>query len=184
LHTNTDDLTQNKTYDVPLWNKVKKRWIEPTQEADIVAIPVEGLLKSEFSIKYFNRVNLLPSNIRLHIGEDVFVMGYPLGVYDDIHNLPLLRTGIIASAYPIPFRCKPYFLVDSHLEEGMRGSPVMTKLKDTWRTKSGTTPPIGFSFFILGIISSTFSVPEGKEPQGLNSTYFVEIIEQMTSSYI
>jgi hypothetical protein len=92
LHTNTDDLTQNKTYDVPLWNKVKKRWIEPTQEADIVAIPVEGLLKSEFSIKYFNRVNLLPSNIRLHIGEDVFVMGYPLGVYDDIHNLPLLRT--------------------------------------------------------------------------------------------
>ncbi len=76
-------------------------------------------------------------------------MGYPLGVYDDIHNLPLLRTGIIASAYPIPFRCKPYFLVDSHLEEGMSSSPVMTKFKDTWLTRSGTTSPIGFSLMYL-----------------------------------
>ena len=151
-----DDLTQNNTY-FALWNKLKKKWIEPTERADIGPIE-EDLSKGGFLIKSFNRVNLLSANIQLHIGEYVFVMGYPLGVYDDIHNLPILRNGIIASAYPIPFRCQPYFLVDSHLEEGMSGSAVMTKFKDTWRTKDGTIPPRGFSFFILGIISSTFPV--------------------------
>jgi hypothetical protein len=181
LHTNANDLTQNKIYDIDLWNKHKRRWIEPTQSADIIAIPIEeDLLTGGFLFKYFNRANLLPSNIQLQIAEDVFVTGYPLGVYDDIHNLPILRNGIIASAYPIPFRCQPYFLVDSYLVEGMSGSPVMTKFKDTWRTRDGTVPNQGFSFYILGIISSTFPVPEGGKPLELTTTYFAEIIEQMT----
>jgi hypothetical protein len=85
-------------------------------------------------------------------------MGYPFGVYDDIHNITILRNGIIASAYPIPFRGEPYFLVDSNLEEGVSGSLVITKFKDTWRTKNGSKPLIGFSFFLLGIISCTFEV--------------------------
>jgi len=64
LYTNVHDLTQNKIYDINLWNKHKKRWIEPTQMADIIAIPFEAdLLTGEFIFRYFNRANLLPSKI-------------------------------------------------------------------------------------------------------------------------
>jgi hypothetical protein len=82
-------------------------------------------------LRIFNAINLLPNNIRLHVGEDVMVMGYPLGVFDDMHNLPILRNGIIASAYPIPFKRNQYFLVDSYLEKGTSGSPVIT-IKSIW----------------------------------------------------
>jgi hypothetical protein len=157
-------------------------WIESNVKVDVVAIPIEmNKLPQGSIIVSFNVANLLQSNIQLHVGDDIVVMGYPFGVYDDIHNLPILRNGIIASAYPIPFRDKPYFLVDSDLEEGVSGSPVITKFKDTWRTRNGSKPPIGFSFFLLGIISSTFEFPEGEKPIGLNATYFAEVIDQITS---
>ena len=46
----------------------------------------------------------------LSIGQDVFVVGYPLGLwYDELHNLPIVRHGIISSAYPIPIQWKPIF---------------------------------------------------------------------------
>jgi hypothetical protein len=45
---------------------------------------------------------MLPKNIRLDVGEDIFVMGYPLGIYDEVHNLPVIRGGTISSPYPIP----------------------------------------------------------------------------------
>jgi hypothetical protein len=109
-------------------------------------------------------------------------MGYPLGVYDDIHNLPIARNGIIASAYSVPWRNELYFLVDSYLEEGVSGSPVMTKFKNSWRTRDDGKPPTGFSFFLLGIICSTFEVPEGKKPTGLNATYFGKLVDHIVDS--
>jgi V8-like Glu-specific endopeptidase len=182
LHVNQSDIKQNEYYDIALYTKAKKMWIESNVKVDVVAIPIEmNKLPQGSIIVSFNVANLLQSNIQLHVGDDIVVMGYPFGVYDDIHNLPILRNGIIASAYPIPFRDKPYFLVDSDLEEGVSGSPVITKFKDTWRTRNGSKPPIGFSFFLLGIISSTFEFPEGEKPIGLNATYFAEVIDQITS---
>jgi len=73
-------------------------------------------------------------------------------------------------------------LVDSYLEEGASGNPVMTKFKSTWRTKDGTEPLKGFSFYLLGIISSMFRVPEGQIPIGLNASYFAEIVENMVAN--
>ena len=61
--------------------------------------------------------NPLPRSIQLHLGEDVIIMGYPLGLSDHIRNLPILRNGILASAYAIPFNGNPYFLIDSYLEK-------------------------------------------------------------------
>jgi hypothetical protein len=182
LHVNQSDIKQNEYYDIPLYTKTKKMWIESDAIADVVAIPIEiNKLPQGSIIMSYNAFNLLKPNIQLHVGDDIVVMGYPFGVYDDIHNLPILRDGIIASAYPIPFRGMPYFLVDSYLEKGISGSPVVTKFKDTWRTIDGSRPQLGFSFFLLGIISSTFEVPEGEKPTGLNAAYFAELIDQMTS---
>ena len=73
-------------------------------------------------------------------------------------------------------------MVDSYQEEGASGSPVMTKFKSTWRTKDGTEPLKGFSFYLLGIVISTFRVPEGQIPTGPNTSYFAEIIENMVTN--
>jgi hypothetical protein len=48
--------------------------------------------------------------------------------------------------------------------------------------KDSSESPKGFSFYLLGVISSTFRVPEGEKPTGLNASYFSEIIENMVAN--
>jgi hypothetical protein len=105
LHTDIGDLRNNNYYNLHLYDRSgNKTWIEPDPiSADVIAIFIkEDLQKKGFFIKNFNTFNLLPRSIQLHLGEDVIIMVYPLGVSDHIHNLPILRNGIVASAYPIP----------------------------------------------------------------------------------
>jgi hypothetical protein len=151
----------------------------------VVAIPIDHNDFTSHSIGYksFASNNMLPKNIQLDVGEDVFVMGYPLGIYDEVHNLPVIRGGTISSAYPIPWNRRPYFLVDANLEEGTSGSPVLTKFKETWRRTDDdrllrTEPAI----FLLGINSSTFPKRRRqRRPVGLNAIYFAHVIDEMTT---
>jgi hypothetical protein len=184
LHTNPADLRQNANFDIHLYDGHRRLWRESsTPGADVIAIPLVGknfINTQLFLIKSFSQVNLLPDDIQLQIGEDVLVMGYPLGeYYDSSNNLPIVRNGIISSAYPVPFRGNPYFLVDARLHPGTSGSPVTTKFKNTWLMGNSLNIFFGFSFYLLGINSSTFPLPPEQEPLGLNAVHFASIIDQM-----
>jgi hypothetical protein len=88
----------------------------------------------------------------LQIGEDVLIMGYPLGkYYDEAYNLPIVRNGIVASAYPVPYKNNPYFLVEARLHKGTSGAPIVTKFKNIWKTIDGKTITNGFAFYLLGV---------------------------------
>jgi hypothetical protein len=113
----------------------------------------------------------------------VFVMGYPLGIYDEVYNLPIVRGGNIASPYPIPWNGRPYFLVDSNLEKGTSGSPVMTTFKETWRLRNGGQFNTGLAMFLLGVNSSTFPRRKNqRKPVELNAVYFSRLIDEITSN--
>jgi len=187
LHTNGSDLTQNVDYPIDLYHGRSARpiWrIPDPSAADIVAIEIDISDFNTQGIIYrsFASNNLLPNNIQLNVGEGVFVMGYPWGIYDEVHNLPLTRGGTISSPYPIPWNGRPYFLIDANLQEGTSGSPVLTQFKESWRLTNGAQLHSGPAIFLLGINSSTFPErEEGKESKiGLNATYFARIIDQMT----
>jgi hypothetical protein len=190
LHADRDDLRVNRNYDIPLYKGPKKVWREPNPFADVVAIPLyfkdivesigRGLL-----IKSFTDVNLLPQDLRLQVGEDVFVMGYPLGqYYDNVFNLPVVRNGTVASAYPMPFRGQPFFLIDARLHKGTSGSPVMTKFKRDWRKVEGGSEVGNFRFYLLGVNSSTWQLPEDEEPLGLNTAVFASIVQDITRNLV
>ena len=184
FHVNPKDLKQNRDYDIPLYQSAKKLWLQPKEgSADIVAIKIDitELVQRHFIATFFASNNLLPTDMRLHVADDVFVMGYPLGIYDEIHNLPITRNGTISSAYPVYFNEKPYFLVDANLQEGASGSPVITKFKYIRPVASGGSIFSGPSCYLLGIISSTFPFGETRKPPELNATYYASIIESMTA---
>jgi len=67
------------------------------------------------------------NNIFVEVGDDVLVIGYPRGYYDDVHLYPIVKSGIIASRWGAPFRGKPYFLIDIKLFPGSSGSIVVSK---------------------------------------------------------
>jgi hypothetical protein len=185
LHSNMNDMTKNEVYSIHLYNKIKPLWRNPNPpEADAVAIPIDRNDLAIHNIVYisFASNNMLPKDILLDVGEDVFIMGYPLGIYDEVHNLPVIRGGTTSSAYPIPWNGRPYFLVDSNLEEGTSGSPVLTKFKGTWRRTDGRLLNLEPAIFLLGINSSTFPTRGRQErPVGLNAIYFAQVIDEMTA---
>jgi Trypsin-like peptidase domain len=184
LHTNQNDLRQNIEYNIHLHRGIRSIWRNPNSiAADVVAIKIDidDFNRQGIICKSFASNNLLPNDIQLNVAEDVFVMGYPLGIYDEVHNLPLTRGGTISSPYPIPWNGNPYFLIDANLEEGTSGSPVITKFKASWRLRDGSKFHSGLAMFLLGINSSTFPEREvQKSPLGLNAVYFARIIDQMT----
>jgi hypothetical protein len=184
LHSDMNDMTKNTAYLIHLYNKLKPIWRNPNPpEADVVAIPIDRNDFARRNLMYilFASNNMLPENIQLDVGEDVFIMGYPLGIYDEVHNLPVIRGGTISSAYPIPWNRRPYFLVDANLEEGTSGSPVLTKFKGTWRKTDGRLLHLEPGIFFLGINSSTFPERGEQRPVGLNATYFAHVIDEMTA---
>ena len=136
LHTNRDNLRQNRDYDIPLYDNAEPRWREPHPFADVVAIPLdrEDIKEQGLVIESFSDVEF-DTKLHLEIGEDILVMGYPLGCYyDNVFNLPVIRSGTLASAYPVPYQGKPHFLIDARLHKGTSGSPVITKLKNLLET--------------------------------------------------
>lgn len=61
-----------------------------------------------------------------NVGDDCFVLGYPLKNYDGLMP-PIWKRGSIASETVIGVDGRPIFLVDAATTEGMSGSPIIRK---------------------------------------------------------
>lgn len=70
------------------------------------------------------------NNILLEVADDVVVVGFPRGFYDQVNLYPIVKSGIIASRWGANFNGERYFLIDSKLFPGSSGSVVVSKPKD------------------------------------------------------
>ena len=61
---------------------------------------------------------------KLQIGEEITMVGYPVGLFDQAHNLPISRRGHLATTYEVEFGGKPEFVVDIGAIKGSSGSPI------------------------------------------------------------
>jgi hypothetical protein len=67
------------------------------------------------------------NNSFLYPGQSISFVGYPDSVRDQMHNLPVMRTGTLASLPCVNFDGQPNFLLDAQVWEGSSGSPVFVK---------------------------------------------------------
>lgn len=134
--TTTDD--QNR----PDFNDIRDinisdihNWIipHPDDNIDLCIIPIAVVL-SEFDKlgrePYFAplRERHIPDYGNTDIykpTEDIYMAGYPNGLADDVHNLPLVRRGITATPFFIMHNGNSEFVVDCACFPGSSGSPVM-----------------------------------------------------------
>lgn len=80
-------------------------------------------------------------------GDKVYFVGYPENRYDIKNNLPLMRTGHVASIPEIDYDGKKQFIVDAQVFPGSSGSPVFA-------TVDGKTK-------IVGVVTETM-IKHGK----------------------
>ena len=117
----------------------EKRWIgHPDAEVDLAAIPikeirqdllVKGKQRTEYNLHLlYLHVDLIPSAVgfqNLSLIEDIIMIGYPLGLFDEQHNLPIVRRGITATHPAVDFNGAKAFLIDCACFRGSSGSPVL-----------------------------------------------------------
>lgn len=191
LHTDANDATKNGTFDIPLFDQSQKQLWKidaASPEADVAVLQVDkSAITAKFVVKAWSSANFLPSKYTMEPGEDVFILGFPLGLSDTQHNLPVLRGGMVASAYGVPFQGKPLFLTDINLHPGTSGSPVVSKPKSTWinQENGDTELSAGISYYLLGVHSATLSVQgqQGQIPLGLGSAWYANVVERIASSF-
>lgn len=141
LHIDKEDLTKNRVFPVPLYEGDNPKWFvhpEMGKNIDVVALPVE--VPEPFYVKPFKKDrDLIDTRDYVSIGDDLIVIGYPLGIHDSTHNMPIIRNASLASVYPLPYGGQYYFLIDSILHAGTSGSPVLLKLNGIIRKRNGRT---------------------------------------------
>ena len=191
LHLTSNDIRQNDDFSLSLYNASGNPiWLEHTDKEaniDVVALPLDReYIRTRFFIKSFSLSNLIPGDVEIGIGEDILVMGYPMGFYDIVHNLPIIRSATLASIYPVPFSGRPMVLIDSRLHRGTSGSPVLTKPTQMLRRQDGSTSilraPVSF---LLGVHSASVDIrdrdPNQDEPLGLSVVWFAKLIMEIIS---
>ena len=104
----------------------------PKPEVDLAIIPIGPILnKAKSEGKNFYYVALGKSLLAeesllntLSTMEQIVMIGYPNGIWDAQHNLPIIRRGITATHAKLSLNSKPEFLIDAACFPGSSGSPV------------------------------------------------------------
>jgi len=167
-----------------------KLWKEfPEPEVDLVCVPL-NIDSTRYLFVPVDEEFFDTKNLRVGF-EKIFILGYPLGWYDCVHNLPITRIGHLSSPFGVPFQGKPFMLGDVETHPGMSGSPVFLELEDyvTVDDKGAAVKHLGSSKrILLGVFSGQprWEVRDGatggqvKIPHSLSTIWFAELIRTLT----
>lgn len=183
LHSDAADLQQRADLSFPLYLDGVPQWYQhPIHcgNADVVAVSINDphALSSHF-VDTFCRDDIMNMDAELPLGQDVLILGFPLGFHDTLHNLPIVRAATIASSFSHPFKGEPYFLTDARLHRGMSGAPVIVKVPQHSNVVDEREP----EWRLLGVHSSALDVSDRDHDQderlALNMTWYGSLIPQM-----
>ena len=182
---NSDDKIVKKEMVWPIIQGGRPIWREhPDLDVDVLVFDVTGLISFNENIHVrFADYGLLTTNEilsenEIKIGEEVVIIGYPLGLtrlatrHRD-SNLPLFRSGIIASSIGDLLedikvengvertRILRGFLIDGGVIHGSSGSPVVLKPNLSRYHNGSFSMGTSLPPYILGILAETRYAPIG-----------------------
>ena len=104
----------------------------PDPDVDIAVFPVTQTMQAvneQLGTPHFNYLGThhFPDDDEAALRDpvqDVVFVGYPIGIYDRVNLLPLVRQGITATPPSVDYEGRPEFLLDAAVFPGSSGSPV------------------------------------------------------------
>jgi len=110
-------------------------WIgDPNTNVDLIVLPIASLLENlEKQGKILDCApldnKLVPSanDLKgLEAFQEIYLIGYPIGISDEANNLPIMRRGITATDPSVDYDGRKEFMIDAAVFPGSSGSPVLT----------------------------------------------------------
>jgi hypothetical protein len=100
--------------------------------------------------------------------ETVAMTGYPIGLYDNVNDAPIVRIGSTATHALLPFQGRPEFVIDMQCLPGSSGSPVFLFQDGLFRSSKSASSP-GTQIALLGVLHAgpTWNVDGTLQPRPL-----------------
>jgi hypothetical protein len=155
------------------FNEFEQRWTKhPNPNVDLCAMPFQPIrqrvsqLQKDVFFKHIDSALIWSDETLSNLSavEDVVMVGYPIGMFDEQNNLPIFRRGITATHPSIDFRGKREFLIDIAAFPGSSGSPVMLLNENgTFHDKRTNSVMAGQRVAFLGVLhAGPFMNAEGE----------------------
>ncbi len=180
LHTDAVDLTRYAVMSLPLYKDGKSAWRQAKDsggEIDVAALELDRAALPKDAVFRALTPDHLPASLeQIGIGTPLLIVGFPLGFFDTLHNLPVVRQAAVASAFGVRFQGEGYFLTDARSHRGASGAPVVMadgggRLQPAWR--------------LLGIHSAGFDMKTREQgvddTLGLNCAWYSDILRTLTA---
>jgi hypothetical protein len=179
LHGDEVDLTRWAVLKLPLYRDGLAQWREGRDSAgpvDVAALELDrAAMPRPLALRAFTPDHLQRDLSQIGIGASLLVVGFPLGFYDTVYQLPVARQATVASAFGVRFQGHGYFLTDARTHRGTSGAPVVM------RNPQGD-PRLPWT--LLGVHSARLDMrtrEEGiDESLGLNCTWYADIVLTLT----
>ncbi len=181
VHTDARDLTRWATVSVLLHRHGMACWREARDsggEVDVAALELDRSALPAGSVLRAFCPHHLPDDFDLFgVGDRLAIPGFPLGFFDTLHHLPVVRQASIASHYGVRFQGLGLFLTDGRMHRGSSGSPVLARV-----------PAVGAGaarWCLLGVHSSRMDMSTRDAAQdeslGLNAAWYADVLMALTS---
>jgi hypothetical protein len=136
-----------------------KAWIgHPDPAVDLALFPIQPLIllmqaagKRPFYINLSEGIVATEEMLAgLEAIEDVTMIGYPNGLWDDVNNLPIVRRGITATSASKRYQGRREFLIDAACFPGSSGSPVFIFNNGSFGAGNGIQ--VGTRLMMIGVL--------------------------------
>jgi hypothetical protein len=111
-------------------------------------------------------------------GASLRIVGFPLGFFDTLHHLPVVRHAIIASSFGVRFQGQGYFLTDGRMHRGSSGAPVVMRCD---------TGDPAMPWQLLGIHAARVDMGDRDltqdETLGLNCAWYADILMTLSATH-
>lgn len=169
----------------------EKRFIpHPDPSVDLAAWPINDLLdqcRLNGAVPYYKSIGVdfisSVDELKTYSAvEDILMIGYPNGLWDDANNFPIARRGVTATPPYADFKGKKDFVIDCACYPGSSGSPIFLYNIGSYSRKEGGTQ-IGHRVKLLGILYEgplrtetgeirVVPVPTSTKPISVSNTLF------------
>lgn len=179
LHTDANNLAVTTSAILPLYVQGTAAWRQGRDaagEVDVATLKLHAEQMPQAALWHMFPAEG-PSELQREVGlgTPVLIVGFPMGFHDELHHLPVARSGIVASPYGWRFGGEGYFLTDARTHRGLSGAPVVVP--------DASAP--AFPWRLLGIHSARL---EGRHREaalddilGLNCSWYPDILRLLTA---
>jgi len=182
VHTDRRDLTRQATVSILLHRDGVACWRQARDsggEVDVAVLELErGAMPPGSVLRAFGAQHLTKRYERFEVGDRLAIPGFPLGFFDTVHHLPVVRQASIASSFGVRFQGLGFFLTDARLHRGSSGSPVLARLPVQGAGRR--------RWCLLGVHSSRMDMAGRDSTQdetlGLNCAWYADVLMALTTS--